>query len=73
MFWDNVSGVYDIFEDVYNGEVNKQVSKKVASYLEKTDTVLELACGTGLITKCAAPACKKLGCYRLLGGNAEKD
>ena len=60
MFWDNVSGVYDIFEDVYNGEVNKQVSKKAASYLEKTDTVLELACGTGMITKCAAPACKKL-------------
>ncbi|WP_028505466.1 class I SAM-dependent methyltransferase [Ruminococcus sp. FC2018] len=60
MFWDNVSGVYDVFEDVYNGDVNKKVSMNVASYLDKEDTVLELACGTGMITRCAAPACKKL-------------
>lgn len=60
MFWDNVSDVYDVFEDVYNGEVNKKVSMNVASYLDENDTVLELACGTGMITRCAAPACKKL-------------
>lgn len=60
MFWDNVSGVYGIFEDVYNGDVNKQLSKKVASYIEKEDTVLELACGTGMISRCVAPVCKTL-------------
>ena len=60
MFWDNVSGVYDVFEDVYNGDVNKQVGLNAASYLDKDDVVLELACGTGMITRCAAPVCKKL-------------
>ena len=60
MFWDNISGIYGAFEDIYNGDVNRKVSKTVASYLDGQDTVLELACGTGMITKCAAPACKKL-------------
>ncbi len=60
MFWDNVSGVYGAFENIYNGDVNKQVGKKVASYLCAQDTVLELACGTGIISRCAAPVCKKL-------------
>ena len=60
MFWDNVSDVYDVFEDIYNGDVNRSIAVKAASYLDKQDIVLELACGTGLITRCAAPACKKL-------------
>ena len=60
MFWDNVSDVYDVFEDIYNGDVNRSIAAKAASYIDKQDIVLELACGTGLITRCAAPACKKL-------------
>ena len=60
MFWDNVSGIYDAFEDVYNGDVNRQVALKVASCVQSDDIVLELACGTGMITKCVAPACKKI-------------
>ena len=60
MFWDNVSGIYDVFEDVYNGDVNKQVALKVASCVQSDDMVLELACGTGMITRCVAPACKKI-------------
>lgn len=72
MFWDNVSDVYDVFEDVYNGEVNKKVSMNVASYLDENDTVLELACGTGLITRCAAPACKKLVATDLSVGMLKK-
>lgn len=72
MFWDNVSQVYDVFEDVYNGEVNKKVSMNVASYLDENDTVLELACGTGMITRCAAPACKKLVATDLSVGMLKK-
>ncbi len=72
MFWDNVSDVYDVFEDVYNGEVNKKVSMNVASYLDENDTVLELACGTGMITRCAAPACKKLVATDLSVGMLKK-
>ena len=72
MFWDNVSDVYDVFDDVYNGEVNKKVSMNVASYLDENDTVLELACGTGLITRCAAPACKKLVATDLSVGMLKK-
>lgn len=72
MFWDNVSDVYGVFEDVYNGEVNKKVSMNVASYLDENDTVLELACGTGLITRCAAPACKKLVATDLSVGMLKK-
>ena len=60
MFWDNVSGIYDVFEDVYNGDVNKQVALKVASCVQSDDMVLELACGTGMITRCVAPVCKKI-------------
>ncbi|MBR7008523.1 MAG: class I SAM-dependent methyltransferase [Ruminococcus sp.] len=72
MFWDNVSDVYDVFEDVYNGEVNKKVSMNVASYLDENDIVLELACGTGMITRCAAPACKKLVATDLSVGMLKK-
>ena len=72
MFWDNVSDVYGVFEDVYNGEVNKKVSMNVASYLDENDTVLELACGTGMITRCAAPACKKLVATDLSVGMLKK-
>ena len=60
MFWNKISPVYDLFENVYNGKVYKGTGEKVADYIDKTDDVLECACGTGAITKSIAPKCKNL-------------
>lgn len=60
MFWDKVSGFYDLFETVYNGKVYRGLGEKVAEEIEKNDIVLECACGTGSISKYIAPKCKQL-------------
>lgn len=60
MFWNKISPVYDLFENVYNGKVYKGTGEKVAEYIDKDDHVLECACGTGAITKSIAPCCKSL-------------
>ncbi len=60
MFWDNVSGVYDLFETVYNGKVYWGLGQKVAEEIEPEDVVLECACGTGAISTYIAPKCRKL-------------
>ena len=60
MFWNKISPVYDLFENVYNGKGYKGTGEKVAEYIDKTDDVLECACGTGAITKSIAPNCKSL-------------
>ena len=60
MFWDKVSGVYDLFETVYNGKVYQGLGKKVAEIIGQNDIVLECACGTGAISKYLAPRCRQL-------------
>ena len=60
MFWDKVSGVYDLFENIYNRSVYQATGETVAKYIKKTDRVLECACGTGAISIFIAPVCKKL-------------
>lgn len=60
MFWDKAAGLYDLFENVYNGKVNRELSERVAEYMEPTDRVLECACGTGMISKRIAPVCREL-------------
>ena len=60
MYWDRIAGIYDLFENVYNGKVFNETGKIVAKYVKKDDTVLECACGTGAISVCIAPECKKL-------------
>lgn len=60
MFWDKISPLYDLFENVYNHKVYAGTGKKVAEFIEPTDDVLECACGTGAITVCIAKKCKKL-------------
>ena len=60
MFWDKVAGVYDIFENIYNGAVNCRLVKTVADMIEPTDIVLECACGTGMLTKGIAPKCREI-------------
>ncbi len=60
MFWDKVSGLYDVFETVYNGKVYQNLGKKVAEEIEEKDVVLECACGTGAISRQIAAKCKCL-------------
>lgn len=60
MFWDKISGLYDLFETVYNGKVYRGLGKRVAEEIRQNDIVLECACGTGAISKYIAPKCKQL-------------
>ena len=60
MFWDKISGLYDLFENIYNRKVYTGTGCKVAEYIESGDDVLECACGTGAISVYIAPKCKKL-------------
>ena len=60
MFWDIAARLYDVFENNYNGAVNKALSEKVVELVNEHDEVLECACGTGMISKRVAPRCKKL-------------
>ena len=60
MFWDKISPLYDLFENVYNHKVYVGTGKKVAEFIESTDEVLECACGTGAITVCMAEKCRRL-------------
>jgi ubiquinone/menaquinone biosynthesis C-methylase UbiE len=49
MFWDKISPLYDLFENVYNHKVYAGTGKRVADFINPTDEVLECACGTGAI------------------------
>ena len=60
MFWDKISPLYDLFENVYNGKVYTGTGKKVAEFIAPTDEVLECACGTGAISIYIAQKCRKL-------------
>ena len=60
MFWDKISPLYDLFENVYNGKVYSGTGEKVAEMIEASDVVLECACGTGAISRYIAPKCKRL-------------
>ena len=50
MFWDKVAGVYDIFVNVINSKTHQKLKKIVSSLIGPDDTVLECACGTGLLS-----------------------
>jgi len=60
MFWDKVSGLYDIFETIYNEKVYRNFGQRIAGEIGKNDVVLECACGTGVISRHIAPKCKYL-------------
>lgn len=60
MFWDKAAGFYDIFENWYNGDVNRKLVLEVTGLIEKNDRVLECACGTGMISKGIASRCREL-------------
>ena len=60
MFWDSVASVYDIFVDVINRRTHKELRRSVASLIGSDDSVLECACGTGLLTAVIAGKCRHL-------------
>ena len=60
MFWNRIAAVYDFFEEAYNKKVYLNTGKTVAEFIEKTDDVLECACGTGAISVWIADACQQL-------------
>ena len=68
MFWDKVSPVYDLFENVYNRKVYNGTGAKVAEMISPSDEILECACGTGAISRYIAPKCKKLVATDLSSG-----
>ena len=60
MFWDRVAGVYDLFVNVINRKTHQKLKKIVSSLIESDDTVLECACGTGLLSAVIAQKCRQL-------------
>ena len=60
MFWDNVAGVYDVFVNVVNAKTHRRLKEIVAGQIGYGDTVLECACGTGMLSAVIAPKCKEL-------------
>ncbi len=59
-FWDRVAGIYDIFVNVINAKTHRRLCEEITRLIQPTDTVLECACGTGMLTKVIAPQCTKL-------------
>ena len=60
MFWDNVAGVYDIFANIINRKTHRRLKDIVSDLVEPDDTVLECACGTGLLSAVIAEKCRQL-------------
>ena len=60
MFWDKVAGVYDIFVNIINRKTHRKLKELVSALMQPDDTVLECACGTGLLSAVIAPKCRQL-------------
>ena len=60
MFWDRVAGVYDVFVHVINRKTHQKLKQIVSHLIEPGDTVLECACGTGLLSAVIAQKCRRL-------------
>ena len=59
MFWDNVAGIYDLYQ-IINRKANNHAASICAEYITSEDNVLECACGTGIMTRIIAPKCKMM-------------
>lgn len=60
MFWNRISGIYDLIENTFNGKVNRDAVQYVASLVGSEDIVLECACGTGMFSVEVAKKCSQL-------------
>lgn len=52
--------VYDVFVNVINRKTHQRLKEIVSDLIESEDTVLECACGTGLLSAVIAPKCRRL-------------
>lgn len=52
-------GVYDVFVHVVNRKTHQKLKKIVPDLIGPDDTVLECACGTGLLSAVIAPKCRR--------------
>ena len=57
MLWGKIASIYDIFAYIINRKTHDILCKKIVDYIDKTDSVLECACGTGLLTVSIAEKC----------------
>ena len=60
MFWDSVSGIYDLFVYIYNRKVHKSLCREINELISSSDDVIECACGTGMLTEGIAQRCNRL-------------
>ena len=60
MFWDHVAGIYDVFVNVINRKTHQKLKEIVSELIEPDNTVLECACGTGLLSAVIAEKCRRL-------------
>jgi len=60
LFWDCVAGIYDLFVNVVNKKTHKVLRTRIRHLIDSSDTVLECACGTGMLTEIIASECRKL-------------
>ncbi len=72
MFWDRVAGVYDVFVNVINRKTHRELRRIVADLAEPGDSVLECACGTGLLTAVMARRCGHVTATDLSGKMLKK-
>ena len=55
-----MAGVYDVFVNVINRKTHQKLKEIVSDLIEPDDTVLECACGTGLLSAVIAEKCRQL-------------
>ena len=58
IYWDFVANYYYLFENLYNGGVNRRLCRFATENINSSDKVLECACGTGMISVHIASKCK---------------
>lgn len=57
MFWDRVAGVYGVFVHIINRKAHRALREIVGNEMSGKDSVLECACGTGMLTDVIAARC----------------
>ena len=56
-FWDGRAQNYDAQVGTHYAEAYEKTAACFKKYLKPTDTVLDFACGTGIVTFAVAPRC----------------
>lgn len=60
LFWDRVASIYDVFVHLINARTHKELRTQIRYLFDYSDTVLECACGTGMLTEVIASECRQL-------------